>query len=82
MEYQDKNAETIDRWIEEGWEWGIPISHEEYEKAQEGDWGVLLTPTKPVPKEWFKRKENTGPGQRGWTADAYFRGPRCVLYGV
>ncbi len=53
MEYQDKNAETIDRWIEEGWEWGIPISHEEYEKAQEGDWGVLLTPTKPVPKEWF-----------------------------
>lgn len=53
MDYQDKNAETIDRWIDEGWEWGIPISHEEYVKAQQGDWGVLLTPTKPVPKEWF-----------------------------
>lgn len=23
--YQDINAETIDRWIEEGWEWGKPI---------------------------------------------------------
>lgn len=53
MDYQDKNAETIDRWIEEGWEWGIPISHEEYERARQGDWSMLLTPTKPVPKEWF-----------------------------
>lgn len=53
MDYQDKNAETIDRWIEEGWEWGIPISHEEYEKARQGDWSMLLTPTKPVPREWF-----------------------------
>ena len=33
MNYQDINAATIDRWIEEGWEWGIPISREEYEKA-------------------------------------------------
>lgn len=53
MNYQDINAETIDRWIEEGWEWGIPISHEEYLKAQEGQWNMLLTPTKFVPHEWF-----------------------------
>lgn len=51
--YQDINAKTIDRWIEEGWEWGVPISHEEYVKALEGDWNVVLTPTKKVPKEWF-----------------------------
>lgn len=51
--YQDINASTIDRWIEEGWEWGIPISHEIYEKAKCGEWEMLLTPTKPVPKEWF-----------------------------
>lgn len=51
--YQDINASTIDRWIEEGWEWGKPISHEEYENALAGSWNVLLTPTKPVPKEWF-----------------------------
>ena len=53
MEYQDINAQVIDRWVEEGWEWGIPISHEEYMAAQEGHWDVVLTPTKPVPHHWF-----------------------------
>ncbi len=53
MKYQDINAATIDRWIEEGWEWGIPISHETYVKATEGKWDVVLTPTRPVPHEWF-----------------------------
>ncbi|MCI5775598.1 MAG: class I SAM-dependent methyltransferase [Aerococcus sp.] len=51
--YQDINKETIDRWVEEGWEWAQPISHEDYLKAQEGQWDVLLTPTKPVPHEWL-----------------------------
>ncbi|MBQ4370543.1 MAG: class I SAM-dependent methyltransferase [Oscillospiraceae bacterium] len=51
--YQDINAETIDRWVEEGWEWGRPVDHETYIKALRGDWDVLLTPTKPVPHEWF-----------------------------
>jgi len=51
--YQDINAKTIDRWIEEGWEWGKPISHDEYVKALHGEWEVLLTPTVHVPKEWF-----------------------------
>jgi hypothetical protein len=51
--YQDINAETIDRWVEEGWEWGLPISHETYLEATRGNWDVVLTPTKPVPHEWF-----------------------------
>ena len=53
MNYQDINARTIDRWIEAGWEWGTPISHEIYQEAQRGQWDVLLTPTKTVPHEWF-----------------------------
>ncbi len=53
MNYQDINAETIDRWVEKGWEWGRPISHETFEAAKRGTWDVLLTPTKPVPHEWF-----------------------------
>ena len=53
MNYQDINARTIDRWIEAGWEWGTPISHEIYQAAQRGQWDVLLTPTKTVPHEWF-----------------------------
>ena len=53
MKYQDINSKTIDRWIEEGWEWGIPIDHETYLEAKKGNWNVLLTPTKPVPHSWF-----------------------------
>ena len=53
MNYQDINAQTIDRWIEEGWEWGIPIDHDTYLKALAGEWDMLLTPTKFVPHEWF-----------------------------
>ncbi len=53
MNYQDINAETIDRWIEEGWEWGMPIDHQTYIDAQNGTWQLQLTPTKYVPKHWF-----------------------------
>ena len=53
MNYQQVNAETIDTWCREGWQWGKPIDHETYLRAQRGDWQVLLTPTKPVPHAWF-----------------------------
>ena len=53
MEYQDINAKTIDDWCKDGWEWGRPISHEDFEKAIGGEWDVYLTPTKRVPHEWF-----------------------------
>lgn len=53
MPYQDENAKTIARWIEEGWQWGTPIDHDTYEKAVSGDWDVLLTPVKKVPHSWF-----------------------------
>lgn len=51
--YTDINSNVIDKWVDEGWEWGQPISHEVFEKAKNNDWFVLLTPTKPVPKDWF-----------------------------
>jgi SAM-dependent methyltransferase len=58
INYSEINSQTIDRWIEEGWEWGVPITHEEYIKAKNGEWDVLLTPTKNVPKEWFPNLKN------------------------
>ena len=51
--YQDINAETIDLWVTEGWEWGQPISHETWVKAKQGIWDVQLSPTKSVPHRWF-----------------------------
>jgi len=53
MNYTDINAQTIDRWISEGWEWGIPVSHKIYLAALNGEWDVVLTPVKPVPHRWL-----------------------------
>lgn len=53
MNYQDINSKAIDSWCKDGWIWGQAISHETYQKALSGDWNVLLTPTKPVPHDWF-----------------------------
>ena len=51
--YVEINSQTIDRWVENGWEWGRPITHEQYLAAKNGDWSIVLTPTKPVPADWF-----------------------------
>jgi SAM-dependent methyltransferase len=51
--YQDINSETIDRWAKSGWIWGIPITSQEFKEAKNGNWGIVLTPTKIVPKSWF-----------------------------
>lgn len=51
--YADVNAETIDRWVDGGWEWGKPIEHAEYAAALEGRWDVKLTPVRFVPHEWL-----------------------------
>jgi SAM-dependent methyltransferase len=53
MKYTQINAKTIDRWVDAGWEWGIPITHEQFLDAARGKWSMLLTPTKPVPKAWY-----------------------------
>ena len=28
MNYTDINAKIVDSWVQNGWEWGKPISHE------------------------------------------------------
>ena len=76
MNYQDKNAEIIDRWVKEGWEWGKPVSHETYKEAENGNWNVLLTPTKFVPHEWFgelRGKKLLGLASGGGQLKAGFR---------
>lgn len=53
MRYTDINAQAVDQWVADGWEWGTPIDHETFVRAQQDDWQMLLTPTKPVPRSWF-----------------------------
>ncbi|MDP4085317.1 MAG: class I SAM-dependent methyltransferase [Bacillota bacterium] len=52
--YTEMNSQTIDKWVEEGWE----FSHEVFKKAKSHEWFVHLTPTKPVPKKWFCEMKN------------------------
>lgn len=42
--YTDINARTIDKWNDEGWEWGVPVTHEQFLMAKAGEWKILLTP--------------------------------------
>ncbi|MFA5470711.1 MAG: methyltransferase domain-containing protein [Acholeplasmataceae bacterium] len=51
--YVSINEQTINRWVKEGWQWGIPIDHQTFENAKNGTWDVVLTPTVNVPKDWF-----------------------------
>lgn len=51
--YTEINAKTIDRWVDEGWTWGKPLTEAECAAVGCGQWDVLLTPTRPVPKDWF-----------------------------
>ncbi len=84
MRYQDINAATIDRWVREGWEWGRPLSHEKYERALAGEWEMFLTPTRPVPREWFpevKGKRVLGLASGGGQQMPIFAalGARCTV---
>jgi ubiquinone/menaquinone biosynthesis C-methylase UbiE len=39
--------------VDSGNPWTIPVSPEVIAAARRGDWSVLLTENKPVPREWF-----------------------------
>ena len=38
----------------EGSQWSIPVDTGTIEEARKGNWNVILTPIKPVPKSWFE----------------------------
>ena len=47
------NSQAWDRQVDKGNEWTQPVSAETIERARQGDWKIVLTPTLPVPKSWF-----------------------------
>ena len=58
IEYTKINSQTWDLWADNGCEWSVPISHDEYEAVSEGNFGVYLTPCITVPHEWFGDLKN------------------------
>jgi Methylase involved in ubiquinone/menaquinone biosynthesis len=53
MNIQLHNSQAWDKAVEEADEWTLPVSREVIERARKGDWGIVLTPEKLVPREWF-----------------------------
>jgi len=66
------NRHTWDRQVERGNPWTIPVTSGVVARARNGDWSIVLTPTKPVPPEWLPPLDGldvlclaSGGGQQG-----------------
>lgn len=47
------NRTAWDKQVEKNIVWSIPVTSEQIQAARQGDWSIVLTPTKPVPANWF-----------------------------
>lgn len=47
------NEKIWDERSENGDIWSQPVTSEQVENARNGNWSIFLTPTKPVPRDWF-----------------------------
>lgn len=73
MDIRSFNREAWDRQVQSGKNpWTVPVSPELIARARAGDWSVVLTENKPVPREWFPSAQGLrilglacGGGQQG-----------------
>ena len=47
------NKTAWNRQVARGNRWTVPVGAEAIAAARRGEWTVVLTPTKPVPRDWF-----------------------------
>jgi len=59
LNVRDYNRAAWDKQVEQGNEWTVPVSPEIIANARRGDWSVLLTEQKIVPREWFAARGQT-----------------------
>jgi len=53
MDIRAYNRAAWDREVANGNIWTQPVAPEVIQAARQGVWSVLLTPTRPVPRQWF-----------------------------
>jgi SAM-dependent methyltransferase len=53
MDVREYNRRAWNRQVEEGNRWTVPVGPEVIAAARRGEWSVVLTPTAPVPRDWF-----------------------------
>ena len=72
VDVRDLNRDAWNAQVAKENRWTIPVSPHEIEAARRGEWEILLTPTRPLPRSWFPELEGTrvlclasGGGQQG-----------------
>lgn len=85
IDVREANRLAWTREVETGNKWTVPVDPATVARAREGNWEVLLTPTIPVPKDWFGGLAGTrvlclasGGGQQGPILAA--AGARVTVY--
>ena len=53
MEILDYNRRAWDAAVDDGSQWTVPVGPEVIAATRRGEWQIVLTPTKPVPRTWF-----------------------------
>jgi SAM-dependent methyltransferase len=53
MDVRAHNRAAWDRDVERQNRWTVPVEPEAVERARSGEISIVLTPTRPVPREWF-----------------------------
>lgn len=69
---REYNRKLWNRLVDQGNRWTIPVTSEEVAAARKGEWGIVLTAQKDVPREWFPDLDGcrvlclaSGGGQQG-----------------
>jgi len=53
MDVRAYNREAWNKQVQQGNVWTVPVSPEQVAAARNGNWSLVLTPTKTVPRAWF-----------------------------
>ncbi|MDR9857210.1 class I SAM-dependent methyltransferase [Paenibacillus sp. VCA1] len=72
MKSVDHNKKIWEEKVQQQNRWTIPVTSEDIQKARAGDWSIVVTSVKPVPKTWFPDLQGkkvlclaSGGGQQG-----------------
>ena len=65
MDIVKHNKSAWDSYVDKKDRWTIPVTEAELEKVRKGDWGIVLTPKKIVPKNWFPKLSGLKIFQKG-----------------
>ena len=72
MDILEQNRKGWSKQVKQECPWTKPVDSESIQNAKKGNWKIILTPTKPIPKDWYPPLQGcktlclaSGGGQQG-----------------